>query len=216
MNGVSTLLEQAISYAGRSVLDVTPDLLSRPTPCRSWDLGMLLAHASESLSALCEATVAGHVALVPEAPDRGGAADPVRAFRGQAGRLLAARAAAGTGHRILDIGDLPLPEIAIDCAGAIEITVHGWDISQACGPRRPIPDALAAGLLAIAPLLIPEAGRQPLFGPPVTTTAPAGPGDLLVAYLGRDPGAGPALTKTGEAPRANESMSSGRQQGGRT
>jgi hypothetical protein len=111
--------------AGRSVLDVTPALLPRPTPCQGWNLG--------------------------------------------------------------GIGDLPLPAIAMECAGAIEIAVHGWDVSQACGHNRPIPDALAASQLAIAPLIIPETGRHPLFSPPVTVTARAGPGDRLVAYLGRNP-----------------------------
>ena len=187
MNGVTTLLEQAISYAGLSVLEVTPALLPRPTPCRGWNLDMLLRHASESLAALHDGTVTGHVALIPAAPDRGPAADPARTFRDRAGRLLAAQATTGRRRQVLDIGDLPLPAIAIDCAGAIEIAVHGWDISQACGQNRPIPDALAATLLAIAPLLIPQTGRHPLFGPPVTAAAQAGPGDRLVAYLGRKP-----------------------------
>jgi uncharacterized protein (TIGR03086 family) len=187
VNGAATLLEQAISYAARSALDVTPALLPRPTPCRGWNLDMLLAHASESLAALHDATITGHVALIPPAPDRDLAADPARTFRDRAGQLLAARANAARRHQVPDIGDLPLPAIAIECAGAIEITVHGWDISQACGQHRLIPDALAASLLAIAPLLIPETGRHPLFGPPVMTAAQAGPGDRLVAYLGRKP-----------------------------
>jgi uncharacterized protein (TIGR03086 family) len=191
VNGTITLLEQAISYAGRSVLDVTPALLSRPTPCRAWNLDMLLRHSSESLAALHDATVTGHVALIPAPPDRDPAGDPARTFRDRAGRLLAAQATAGRRHQVLDIGDLSLPAIAIECAGAIEIAVHGWDISQACGQHRPIPDALAASLLAIAPLLIHETGRHPLFGPPVTATAQAGPGDRLVAYLGRRPPAPP-------------------------
>ncbi|HEX6521583.1 MAG TPA: TIGR03086 family metal-binding protein [Streptosporangiaceae bacterium] len=189
MNGAATLLEQAISYAGRSVLDVTPALLPRPTPCRCWNLDMLLRHSSESLAALHEATATGHVALIPATPDRDPAdpADPARTFRDRAARLLAARATAGRRHQVLEIGDLPLPAVAIDCAGAIEIAVHGWDISQACGQNRPIPDTLAAGLLAIAPLLIPETGRASLFSPPVAAIAQAGPGDRLVAYLGRKP-----------------------------
>jgi uncharacterized protein (TIGR03086 family) len=184
---VTTLLEQAISYAGRSVLDVTPALLARPTPCRGWNLAMLLRHASESLAALTDGTVTGHVALTSATPDRDPAADPARTFRDRAVRLLAARATADPRQLVLDIGDLPLPAIAMECAGAIEITVHGWDISQACGQHRPIPDALAASLLAIAPLLIPEVGRHPLFSPPVTAVSRAGPGDRLVAYLGRQP-----------------------------
>jgi uncharacterized protein (TIGR03086 family) len=187
MNSRTRLLEQAISYASRSVLDVTPALLPRPTPCRGWTLDMLLRHASESLTALHHGTVTGHVALIPPAPDRDPPADPARIFQDRASRLLAAQATAGGRHQVLDIGDLPLPAIALECAGAIEITVHGWDISQACGQRRPIPHALAASLLAIAPLLVPDTGRHPLFSPPVKTTAQASPGERLVAFLGREP-----------------------------
>jgi uncharacterized protein (TIGR03086 family) len=187
VGGVTTLLEQAISYAGRSVLDVTPGLLPRPTPCWGWNLEMLLRHAAESLAALHDAAVTGHVALIPAAPDRSPAADPARTFRDQAVLLLTARAIAGGRHQVIGVGDLPLPASALDGAGAIEIAVHGWDIAQACGKNRPIPDALAASLLAMAPLLIPETGRHPLFGPPVTAAAEAGPGDRLVAYLGRNP-----------------------------
>jgi uncharacterized protein (TIGR03086 family) len=187
MNARTSPLDQAISYAAWSVLDVTPALLPHPTPCRGWNLDMLLRHASESLAALHDGTVTGHVGLIPAAPDCDPAADPARTFRDQADRLLAARVSTGCRRQVLDIGDLPLPAIAMECAGAIEIAVHGWDISQACGQRRPIPDALAATLLAIAPLLVPETGRHPLFSPPVTVTAQAGPGDRLVAYLGRKP-----------------------------
>jgi hypothetical protein len=35
-------------------------------------------------------------------------------------------------------------------AAALEVAVHGWDTSLACGQRQPIPRALATGLLAIA------------------------------------------------------------------
>jgi uncharacterized protein (TIGR03086 family) len=187
MNARTSLLDQALSYATRSVLDVTPALLPRPTPCRGWNLDLLLRHASESLAALHDGTVTGHVGLIPAAPDRDPAADPARLFRDQAGRLLAARAVAGCRRQVVDVGDLPLPAIALECTGAIEIAVHAWDISQACDQRRPIPDALATILLAIAPLLIPETGRYPLFGPPVRPTAEASPGDRLVAFLGRTP-----------------------------
>jgi uncharacterized protein (TIGR03086 family) len=190
--GLTTLLEQAVSYAGRSVLDITPALLPRPTPCRGWNLEMLLMHACDSLAALHDATVTGQVALSSPVPDRDQAADPVRAFRDQAVRLLAARATAGRCHQLLDIGDRQLSAIAVECAGATEIAVHGWDISQACGQNQPIPEALAVSLLAIVPLLIPETGRYPQFSPPVTATARAGPGDRLVAYLGRKPSPAPA------------------------
>ena len=72
--------------------------------------------------------------------------------------------------------------------GAIEITVHGWDISVACGARRPVPQGLAAVLLLpIAPLLITPDTRPGLFADPVLLPGPAHPGDQLVAFLGRQP-----------------------------
>ena len=51
--------------------------------------------------------------------------------------------------------------------GAIEIAVHGWDISVACGARRPVPPGLAAVLAPIAPLLITPRTRPGLFAGPV-------------------------------------------------
>ncbi len=69
--------------------------------------------------------------------------------------------------------------------GALEIAVHGWDISQACGHRRPIPHRLATDLVAMAPLLVPEAGRHPLFAAPVPAAREATASDQLVAFLGR-------------------------------
>ena len=71
--------------------------------------------------------------------------------------------------------------------GAIEIAVHGWDISVACGARRPVPPGLAAVLLPIAPLLITPGTRPGLFADPVRLPGPACLGDQLVAFLGRQP-----------------------------
>ncbi len=64
------LLEPSISYALSVVLAVRPELLSRPTPCRGWDLRMLLRHASESLAAIGEGIESGHVGLDPAAAGR--------------------------------------------------------------------------------------------------------------------------------------------------
>lgn len=184
------LLLQAIGYA-RAVADaITPDLLSYPTPCQGWDLRMLLRHANESLAALLEAVGAGCVSAFPAAEPAAAepaTADPTATFRERAGRLADACAGAGSGDRVIVIADRFLPLHAVAALGALEIALHGWDISRACGVRRPIPRALAAELLAIAPLLITEDGRDPLFGPPVTPAPAAGPSDRLAAFLGRDP-----------------------------
>jgi uncharacterized protein (TIGR03086 family) len=181
------LLEPSISYALGAVLAVTPELLSRPTPCRGWDLRMLLRHAAESLAALGEGIEAGRVGLDPAAEDSDLAADPARAFRDRAGRLLDAWTSPGHQRQVIEIAGCPLTASVMAAAAALEVAVHGWDMSRACGQRQPIPRALATSLLLIAPALVPRTGRHPLFAAPVTVPATAGPSDRLAAFLGRTP-----------------------------
>jgi len=181
------LLEPSISYALGAVLAVTPELLSRPTPCRGWDLRMLLRHASESLAAIGEGIEAGRVGLDPAAEDGDLAADPARAFRDRAGRLLDAWTSPGHQRQVVEIADCPLGASVMAAAAALEVAVHGWDISRTCGRHQPIPRALATSLLVIAPALVPRTGRHPLFAAPVTVPATADPSDRLAAFLGRTP-----------------------------
>jgi uncharacterized protein (TIGR03086 family) len=182
------LLEPSISYALGVALAVTPELLSRPTPCGQWDLRMLLRHACESLAAFGEGIEAGRVALDPAAEDGVLAADPARAFRDRAGQLLDAWTGPGHQRQVVEIAGCPLAASVMAAAAALEVAVHGWDITRACGQRQPIPRALATGLLAIAPVLVPRTGRRPLFAAPVTVAATASPSDRLAAFLGRSPG----------------------------
>jgi hypothetical protein len=88
---------------------------------------------------------------------------------------------------VVVIEGLPLTAGMVARTGAIELAVHGWDVSRACGRCRPIPDALAAELLAICSLVVPAAARAPLFAARVTVAPSASPSDRLVALLGRDP-----------------------------
>ena len=185
------LLEPSISYALGVALAVTPEILSRPTPCRLWDLRMLLRHGCESLAVFGEGIEAGRVGL-DRAPEDGALpADPARAFRGRADQLLDAWTGHGSQRRVVDIAGCPLAASVMAAAAALEVAVHGWDISRACGQRQPIPRALATGLLTIAPVLVPRTGRHPLFAAPVAVAATAGPSDRLVAFLGRSPGTAP-------------------------
>ena len=181
------LLEASISYALGAVLAAAPELLPRPTPCRGWDLRMLLRHACESLTAFGEGIETGRVSLDPAAEDGDLAADPARAFRDRAGQLLDAWTGPGHQRQVIEIAGCPLAASVMAAAAALEVAVHGWDISRACGQRQPIPRALATSLLAIAPVLVPRAGRHPLFAAPVTVPATAGPSDQLAAFLGRAP-----------------------------
>jgi len=178
------MLASAVGYALVTTGAVGRGELSLPTPCRGWDLRMLLRHAAESLAALREGLGTGRVSLCPAADDARD--DPVGAFRERARLLLHAWAAAGP-SRAVAIADRCLPADLMAAAGALEIAVHGWDVSRACGQRRPIPPVLATGLLAVAPLLVPADDRAPLFAPAIPVAPTAAPSDRLTAFLGRAP-----------------------------
>ncbi|MFD6298731.1 TIGR03086 family metal-binding protein [Streptomyces sp. NPDC060235] len=178
------LLERSLAYALGGVAAVPRADLGRPTPCAQWDLGELLQHLDDSLDALHEGVAEGRVGLCPAVP----AADPVCAFRARAGALLGAWAAVSAAPPAPAVGDRCLDLGLLAAVGALEIAVHGWDVTQACGRPRPIPAALAADLLPLAPVVVADADRGVRFADPVAVPAGAGPGDVLLAFLGRGPG----------------------------
>jgi uncharacterized protein (TIGR03086 family) len=186
-SGATALLAGAISYALGACVQVAPGEMALPTPCADWDLAALLAHLAGSMADLETAIRTGHLDLDPgelPAPDHDGG-DPVEALRDQAANLMfACYAHHGPGRFVL-VGDLPLPAGIVACTGAVEIAVHGWDVSAARGRGVPIPPALAIRMLRLCPLLV--AGREGLFGAPVQVPDQASPCDRLVAYLGRTP-----------------------------
>ena len=181
------LLESAVSYALAAAALVTPQLLPRPTPCASWDLETLLDHLSDSIGVLHEAIVTAGISPGPAQDCDGPGRDPVARLRGQAARLLGTCAATRPAGSLVAIGDRELTASMVAVTGAVEVSVHGWDIFVACGAARPVPPDLAAGLLPIAPLLIAPGTRPGLFADLVRLPGPAGPGDQLIAFLGRNP-----------------------------
>jgi uncharacterized protein (TIGR03086 family) len=189
LTGGVGLLERAIGYALGSVVAVTPQLLARPTPCSRWDLRALLCHVNDSLAVLYEGVATGCVGsdAVPTGATDPGATDPAVTFRRRAGRVLAAWTAAAPRDRAIAIGDCPLTASIVAGTGAVEIAAHGWDVSRACGQRRPIPPGLALDLLDISRLLVTDTTRDQQFAPAVIVSPRAAPGDRLVAFLGRRP-----------------------------
>ena len=186
------LLDAAVSYALAGAGLAAPRLLPGPTPCPGWDLETLLDHLCDSIGVLHEALATGGVAA-SAAPSRH-APDPVARLHDQSARLLAA-AGEERAESLVLIGDRALTASIVAVTGAIEITVHGWDIFAACGVGRPVPPDLAAALLPAAVVLIPPETRPGLFAAPVRLPGPASPGDEFIAFLGR----WPAVPGTGTA-----------------
>jgi len=194
--GATGLLAGAISYALGVCALVDPGDMALPTPCPDWDLGTLLAHLSDSVADLESAIRTGRLDLErPGNPPRPPAAcpaagDPVDVLRGRAAALLSVSYCYAGPEWFVDVGGLPVPAGLVVCTGAVEIAVHGWDVSSALGAGVAIPAALATRMLRLCPLLV--AGREGLFAAPVEVPARASPGDQLLGYLGRRPRNTPA------------------------
>jgi len=216
--GATGLLVGAISYTLGVCALVGPGDMTLPTPCAEWDLAMLFAHLSASMADLEIAIRTGTLDL--ERPPDSAAGDPVETLRDQAAQLLCAVYGYDSARRFVAVAGLPVPAGVVACTGAVEIAVHGWDVSAARSgaargsvrpkdsiepiepkdpispiqPVPPIPAVLATRMLRLCPLVV--AGREGLFASPVAVSAQASPGDRLVGFLGRDPGTlprGPAL-----------------------
>lgn len=202
------LLDRALRYALSAAGHATPRLLPAATPCAGWDLGRLLVHLGDSLDALAEGLSARSVgpslpccgaegsAGAPSAPGAGdlngdGADDDggglIAGLAVRAAVLLAACAEVPGGQEPVAVGDQLLTTSVVAITGAIEVAVHGWDISVSCGDHEPVPSRLATELLPYAALLVPRDTRPGLFADPVLVPRRTSAGDRLVAFLGRQP-----------------------------
>jgi uncharacterized protein (TIGR03086 family) len=195
-SGAIGLLAGAISYTLGVCALAEPAEMALPTPCADWDLGTLLGHLSDSMADLETALRTGRLDL--ERPEDlpgplatyPAAGDPVDVLRDRAAALLSVSYSYPGPERFVAVADLPVPAGLVVCTGAVEIAVHGWDVSSALGGCGPIPAGLATRMLRLCPLLV--AGREGLFAAPVQVPAQASPGDRLVGYLGRQPWNTPA------------------------
>jgi uncharacterized protein (TIGR03086 family) len=181
------MLERAVGFTRVQLQSVTHEMLCLPTPCERWRLGALLDHMAESLDALTEAADLGHV-TVTDRPEPAGPPSPVDAverLRVRACSLLGAWSTVARDDDVM-VGDRPLSSSLLACAGALEIAVHGWDVSQATGVRAPIPAALARDLLIWADVLVSDLDRPERFDHPITGPS-IGPSSRLLMKLGREP-----------------------------
>lgn len=181
------LLERALAFTRGSLALVTPAQFEQPTPCSTWRLRDLLEHMEDSLVALHDAAAEGAVALVPwppATPDDEPAV--VASLRHHGCALLGAWTRLEQDQRVA-VGGRPLPASTVALVGALEVTVHGWDVARACGDTRPLPEQLAGVLLEHADALVTPDDRGVRFAEPVRLPPGRPAGDRLLALTGRSP-----------------------------
>jgi uncharacterized protein (TIGR03086 family) len=187
----------AVSTSVDVVDTVTPDDLTRPTPCAGWNLAALLAHMTVQ-----------HQGFAAAARGRGAdlrlwdaktvvdavSADPAGAYAAAASDVLDAFSA----EDVLD-ATFALPEFGDKATfpGSMAIgfhfvdyVVHGWDVARTLGVAFDLPDDVAAAALPLA-MAVPDGEFRSTdgapFGPAVNAEGPVTDLDRVLHHLGRSP-----------------------------
>ena len=190
------LLSQALDQAAGVVAAIGDDRLALPTPCRSWDVGTLIAHLIHDLEQFRVQASGGRPvwgAPPPELP-----AERAVAFNEGARALLDAWGESGDLGRMVAIpgmGEVPA-RFFVD-QEITELAIHAWDLATATGqPVAALAPAIAEAALAWSSrALRPEfrgdeaSGRG--FGPEVPVPPGAPAYDRLAGWLGRAPSSSP-------------------------
>jgi uncharacterized protein (TIGR03086 family) len=176
-------LDSAVTYTRVALQQARLSPLSVPTPCADWDLGHLLLHMEDSLEAIGEAAEVGHVE-VRDHPDLSGSDRIVDRIVQRACTTRTAWLERLTSAPV-GVGDLVLGRDTLVLVGALEIAVHGWDVAEATGRPRPLPEDLAVRLYDVALAVVTPDERVRRFGPAIAVPPTASFGTRLLAHLGR-------------------------------
>ncbi|HEY8718975.1 maleylpyruvate isomerase family mycothiol-dependent enzyme [Pengzhenrongella sp.] len=167
------LLRRAMAYAETVVGDLTSDDLRLPTPCGEWDAGRVVLHLADVADGLIGLVETGEPAL-PE-PARTDDPDPMSIAGESLTRLAATLSTTSETRRAQTAAR----------AGAIEFTMHGWDLGVARDRSHQTPADLANDVWALASSLLSEDARGSNFAAAVDVPATATPSDRLAGFLGR-------------------------------
>ena len=178
---------RALLHTGRIVVGVRPEHLTRPTPCRDWDVRLLLNHIIGGNYMFAEVAAGGRADATGDMDDHS-LPDPGSNYVASAEAVLAAWAAPGAMERRchMSFGDIPAP--AAVSIHFLDIVVHGWDLARATDQDTTIEPDLAAEALDISHgLLSPELRDTGVFGPEIPISDDDPLHDRLAAFMGRRP-----------------------------
>jgi uncharacterized protein (TIGR03086 family) len=178
---------RALLNTGRIVVGVRPEHLLEPTPCRDWNVRLLLNHIIGGNHTFAEVARGGRPDPTGEMDDYT-LPDPGTNYIASADAVLAAWAEPGAMERRVHMPFGDIPASAAVSIHFLDIVVHGWDLARATGQDTTIEPDLAAEALDISQgLLSPELRETGVFGPEVPISADDPLHDRLVAFVGRRP-----------------------------
>lgn len=172
--------EDALRVLQQVLHSISPDDLSKQTPCAEFDVAGLTDHMLNSIS-----MIGGAVRAQP--PPR----DETDSVENQV--ITAARPTMTAWHRhgvdgIVRLGPNEAPAKVVVRILAIEFLVHAWDYAAATGQKIDVPEPLAEYVLGLAQKVITPEGRSTVgFADPIDVPASASALDRLIAFTGRTP-----------------------------
>jgi uncharacterized protein (TIGR03086 family) len=181
----------AVRASVEVVARVTSTDLGRPTPCRDWDLGALLAHMTVQHRGFA-AAAAGQGAD-PEAWRPLPLGDfPVRAYAEAADQVITAFAGDGVLDRPFALPEIsterPFPGRVAIGFHLVDYVGHGWDVATALGVPFDLPEFVLEAALPIARAVPGGAARTvpgAAFAPVLDVGADADRMTRILALLGR-------------------------------
>ncbi|MGL5863107.1 MAG: maleylpyruvate isomerase family mycothiol-dependent enzyme [Phycicoccus sp.] len=187
------LVERAVAFTCGALAGIADAEAGAATPCARWVLTDLLVHMVDSLEVVTELAL-GRVSAAGPPPGSSRPGPLAQHLRLLGCALLdgwITRASSpDVRDTVLHDGRTRLDVETASAVAALEVAVHGWDVTRARGVATPFPPLLAAALLPVAVAVVPVGGRDGRFARPLRPPA-TDPSALLLAHLGRDPGWAP-------------------------
>jgi uncharacterized protein (TIGR03086 family) len=167
-------------HLGGVVAGITPDQLDRPTPCADFTVRGVLEHMISGATDFAAAY--RKVSPAPPALD-----DPLGAFGGALGDLMAAVAAPGALDQTVaaPFGDVPGDVFARFIV--FDGLVHGWDLAMATDQPYSPPDELVADVQDFVGQVLDPLRDGQTFADAVEPAPDATLIERLVAFSGRRP-----------------------------
>ena len=184
MSGIDVFECASVTLAAcRAVLRrLTPDDLSRATPCTEFTVGEAGEHVVRSMVLL--GSVAGAVSPADFEASAPGSLDERVAVTAQAAieawrwRGLGGSVAVGRSTLAADLAVEIIP---------LELLVHGWDVARATGAQIDVAPEVACYVLEQARSLVTPDKRGRSFAAEVPVAPSATALERLIAFSGRDP-----------------------------
>jgi uncharacterized protein (TIGR03086 family) len=183
------LHRRAVEQAAERIARLSPDQLSRPTPCTEWDVRDLLNHMIGGNWMFARAANGEQVERPAGGmPDLAGT-DPAGAYAESAKAVLEAWDDPSVLTRTVH---LPFGEVPGQFALGLRFSdtvVHTWDLARATGQDEAIDAELCRAATEVARANVRDDFRGPgrPFAAPIDVPADAPPHHQLAAFLGRQP-----------------------------